>query len=169
MQADGSILLCLSMRNTLLLSQSNLGKECPLVFLNLMPLVSSYLSKAYQFDLLIGFPSISNQTLIVNLIISAMAIEICLGWNNGLPSYSINKLGFWPWSTWLSTCNYSYRWSLFLYIVILAQYICVAWDFLLITLGNDVMTKTDGAATRPRASCECTHMVVQLGTCWYHN
>jgi hypothetical protein len=44
-----------------------------------MPLVSSYLSKAYQFNLLIVFPSISNQTLIVDLIISAMDIEICLG------------------------------------------------------------------------------------------
>jgi hypothetical protein len=30
------------------------------------------------------------------------------------------------------------------------------------------MTKTDGAATKPRASCECTHMVVLLGTRWYH-
>jgi hypothetical protein len=45
----------------------------------LMPLVSSYLSKAYQFDLLIVFPSISSQTLIVDLIISAMGIEIFLG------------------------------------------------------------------------------------------
>jgi hypothetical protein len=27
---------------------------------------------------------------------------------------------------WLSTCNHSYKWSLFLYIVILAQSICVA-------------------------------------------
>jgi hypothetical protein len=33
MQAEGSILLCLSMRITLLLSQSNLGKECPINFL----------------------------------------------------------------------------------------------------------------------------------------
>jgi hypothetical protein len=41
-----------------------------------MPLVSSYLSKAYQFNLLIVFPSIFNQTLIVDLIISAMDIEI---------------------------------------------------------------------------------------------
>jgi hypothetical protein len=49
---------------------------------------------------------------------------------------------------------HSYRWSLFLYIVILAQYICAAWDFLLITSGNGVMTKIDGAATKPRASCE---------------
>jgi hypothetical protein len=78
-QADGSILLCVSMRITLLLSQSNLGKECTINYLNLMPLVSSYLSKAYQFNLLIVFPSISNQTLILDFVISAMGIEICLG------------------------------------------------------------------------------------------
>jgi hypothetical protein len=54
------------------------------------------------------------------------------------------------------------------YIVILAQPIGVARDFLLVTSGNGVMTKTDGAATKSRASCECTHMVALLGTRWYH-
>jgi hypothetical protein len=54
------------------------------------------------------------------------------------------------------------------YIVILAQSSCVARDFSLVTSGNGVMTKTDGAAMRLRASCECTHMVVLLGTRWYH-
>jgi hypothetical protein len=39
----------------------------------------------------------------------------------------------------------------------------------LVTSGNGVMTKTDGAVTKPRASCECTHMVVLLGTRWYHS
>jgi hypothetical protein len=39
-----------------------------------------------------------------------------------------------------------------LYIAILAQSICDAWDFLLVTSGNGVVTKTDGAATKPRAS-----------------
>jgi hypothetical protein len=53
-------------------------------------------------------------------------------------------------------------------MVILAQSICVASDFLLVTSGNGVMTKTDGAVTKSRASCECTHMVVLLGTHWYH-
>jgi hypothetical protein len=59
----------------------------------------------------------------------------------------------WAMIYWLSTCNHSYRWSISLYIVTLAQSICVAWDFLLVTSGNGVITKTDGAATKPRASC----------------
>jgi hypothetical protein len=58
-----------------------------------------------------------------------------------------------PWSIWLSTCNHSYKWNLFLYIVTLAQSIDVAWDLLLVTSGNGVMTKTDGTAMKPRASC----------------
>jgi hypothetical protein len=40
-----------------------------------------------------------------------------------------------------------------LYIVILAQSSCVVRDFLLVTSGNGVVTKTDGAVTKPRASC----------------
>jgi hypothetical protein len=45
-----------------------------------------------------------------------------------------------------------------LYIVTLAQSIGVAWGFLLVTSGNGVVTKTDGAATKPRASCgQSTH------------
>jgi hypothetical protein len=55
-----------------------------------------------------------------------------------------------------------------LYIVTLAQSIGVAQDFLLVTFGNGVMTKTDDVATKLRASCECTHMVVLLGMRWYH-
>jgi hypothetical protein len=55
-----------------------------------------------------------------------------------------------------------------LYIVILAQSICVVRDFLLVTSCNGVMTKIDGAAMKPRAFCECTHMVVLLDTRWYH-
>jgi hypothetical protein len=30
------------------------------------------------------------------------------------------------------------------------------------------MTKIDDAATKPRAFCVCAHMVVLLGTRWYH-
>jgi hypothetical protein len=56
-----------------------------------------------------------------------------------------------------------------LYIVTVSQSIGVARDFLLVTSSNGVMTKTDGAVTKPRASCECTHMVVLLGTHWYHS
>jgi hypothetical protein len=46
----------------------------------------------------------------------------------------------------------------------LAQSICVARDFLLVTSGNGVMTKTDGAATKSRASCGCIHKVALLGS-----
>jgi hypothetical protein len=68
------------------------------------------------------FPSVSNQILILDFVSSAMGIEICLGWINSLPSYSfINQFRLWPclvhfigpWSIWLSTCNLSYKWSLF--------------------------------------------------------
>jgi hypothetical protein len=55
----------------------------------------------------------------------------------------------------------------FLYIVTLAQPIGVARDFLLVTSSNGVMTKTDGAATKPRASggrsthgCAARHALV---------
>jgi hypothetical protein len=51
-----------------------------------------------------------------------------------------------------------------LYIVTLVQSIGVARDILLVMSGNGVMTKTDGAMTKPRAFCVCAHMVVLLGT-----
>jgi hypothetical protein len=35
---------------------TDLGKTCPTISLNLMPLVSSYLSKAYQLNLMIVSP-----------------------------------------------------------------------------------------------------------------
>jgi hypothetical protein len=41
------ILFCLSWRIALSLYQPNLGKTCPIIYMSLMPLVSSYLSKAY--------------------------------------------------------------------------------------------------------------------------
>jgi hypothetical protein len=53
-------------------------------------------------------------------------------------------------------------------IVIQTQSICVVRDLLLVTSDNGVVTKTDGAATKPRASCGCIHMVALLGTRWYH-
>jgi hypothetical protein len=62
----------------MLLSQPNLGKACPIIFFSLMPLVSSYLSKAYQLNLMIVFP-VSNQILILDLVISMVGIGICLG------------------------------------------------------------------------------------------
>jgi hypothetical protein len=31
------------------------------------------------------------------------------------------------------------------------------------------MTKTGGAVTKPRAFCVCAHIVVLLGTHWYHS
>jgi hypothetical protein len=39
------------------------------------------------------------------------------------------------------------------YIATLAQSIDVVRDFLLVMSGNGVMTKTDGTALKPRASC----------------
>jgi hypothetical protein len=56
-----------------------------------------------------------------------------------------------------------------LYIVTLAKSISVARDFLLVMSGNGAMTKTDGAMTKPRAFYGCAHMVVLLGTRWYHS
>jgi hypothetical protein len=52
----------------------------------------------------------------------------------------------------VSTCNHSYMWSISLYIVTRAQSIYATWDFLLVTSSNGVMTKVDGAMTKPRAS-----------------
>jgi hypothetical protein len=46
----------------------------------------------------------------------------------------------------VSTCNHFYRWSISLYIVTFVQSIGVTRDFLLVTSGNGVMTKTDGTA-----------------------
>jgi hypothetical protein len=40
-----------------------------------------------------------------------------------------------------------------LYIITLAKSICVVRDLLLVMSDTGVMTKTDGAATKPRASC----------------
>jgi hypothetical protein len=56
-----------------------------------------------------------------------------------------------------------------LYIITLAQSIYVVRDFLLVMFDNGVMTKTGGAVTKPRAFCVCAHIVVLLGTHWYHN
>jgi hypothetical protein len=54
-----------------------------------------------------------------------------------------------------------------LYIVTLTQSISVTRDFLLVTSGNGVMTKTDGTAMKLRASCECAHKILLLGACRY--
>jgi hypothetical protein len=48
--------VCLFLKIAMLFYQPNLGKTCPIIFLSLMPLVSSYLSKAYQLNLLTVFP-----------------------------------------------------------------------------------------------------------------
>jgi hypothetical protein len=55
-QADVPYPVCLFLRIAMLLYQANPGKTCPIIFLSLMPLVSSYLSKAYQLNLVIVFP-----------------------------------------------------------------------------------------------------------------
>jgi hypothetical protein len=80
--------------------------------------------------------------------------------------YLVHFIG--SWSIWFSTCNHSYRWSISLYIVTLTQFICVAWDFLLVMSRNGVMTKTGGAVMKPRAFYVCAHTVMLLGTRWYH-
>jgi hypothetical protein len=49
-QADVPYPDCLFLRTAMLLYQPNLGKTCPTNFLKLMPLVSPYLSKAYQLN-----------------------------------------------------------------------------------------------------------------------
>jgi hypothetical protein len=49
--------VCLFLRFIPLLYQSDLEKICLSIFLSWMPLVSSYLSKAYQLNLMIVFPS----------------------------------------------------------------------------------------------------------------
>jgi hypothetical protein len=161
----------------MLFHQPSLGKTCSIIFFEFDAFGFLLSLKGIPTSSYDCFPSVSNQILILDFVISAMGIEICLDWINSLPSYSfINKLRSWPyfvrfigpWSVWLSTCNYPYRWSISLYIVILDQSICVARDFLLVTSGNGVMTKTYGAVTKPRAFCVCAHTVVLLGTRWYH-
>jgi hypothetical protein len=50
------IQFCLFLRIMSLFYQPNLGKDYPIFSLNLMPFVYSYLSKAYQLNLVIVFP-----------------------------------------------------------------------------------------------------------------
>jgi hypothetical protein len=50
------ITACLFLRIIPSLYQPNLEKTCLIIFLSLIPLVSSYLSKAYQLHLVIVFP-----------------------------------------------------------------------------------------------------------------
>jgi hypothetical protein len=55
-QADVPYSIRLFLRIAMLLYQPNPEKTCSSIFLNLMPLVSPYLSKAYQLNLMIVFP-----------------------------------------------------------------------------------------------------------------
>jgi hypothetical protein len=108
MQVEVSIVFGLSLWITLLFYQPNPGKTRLSIFLSLMPLVSPYLSKAYQLnpwpcDLYDGHRNMFGAELTVS---------------HRTPS---NKFMLWPyrvpfigpWSIWLSTCNHSYKWSLF--------------------------------------------------------
>jgi hypothetical protein len=143
------ILVCLFLMITSLFYWPNPGKTCLIIFLSLMPLVSPYLSKAYQLNpwpcnLYDGHRNMLGAKIIVShRILSSIYIRLwpCL----------VHFIG--PWSIWFSTCNHSHRWSISLYIVTLAQFICVAWDFLLVMSGIGVMTKIDDVAPKPRASC----------------
>jgi hypothetical protein len=121
-QVDIPILFCLSWRIALSLYQPNLRKSCPLIFFNSMPLVSSYLSKAYQFNLMIVFPSYLIDT-------NPWPCDLCDGHRNMLGAEVtvshrtpfIIQFRLWPclvhsigpWSIWFSACNHSYKWSLF--------------------------------------------------------
>jgi hypothetical protein len=161
-QADISMSVWVSIRIILLLSQPNLGKQCPIIFLNLMPLIFFHLSRR-----------------LINLILWLFPFHILLDanyWHDNLCDGHRNMLGAkvtvshrTPYQPIFGFGRIVFTSSghdlfdsllviiltgrVFLYIVTLAQSICVMWDFLLITSGNGVMTKTDGAATKPRASC----------------
>jgi hypothetical protein len=54
-QADVPYPVCLFLRIAMLLYHPNPGKRCLIIFSSLMPLVSSYLSKAYQLNFMIVF------------------------------------------------------------------------------------------------------------------
>jgi hypothetical protein len=92
----------------MLFYQPNLGKACPTIFLILMPLVSSCLSKAYQLnpwpcDLCDGHRDMLGAEVTVSHHTPFIKFRF---W-----PYRVHFIG--PWSIWLSTCNHSYRWSLF--------------------------------------------------------
>jgi hypothetical protein len=153
------------LRVVMLLCQPNLGKTCPTIFFwNLMPLVSPYLSKAYQLNLMIVFP-LSSQILILDLMIFTMGIEICLGLNYQSPIVLLSSNLGYGHTLFISSGHDLFDTLLVtvltgrvsLYIVTLTQFICVAWDFLLVMSDNGVMTKTSGAVTKPRAFCVCAH------------
>jgi hypothetical protein len=152
----------------------DMKKVMPDHLLYLKPLNSPYLSKAYQLNLV--FP-----TYLIRYY--PWPCDLYDGHRNMLGAElpvshrtSFIKFRLWPclvhfigpWSIWFSTCNHLYWWSISMYIVTLAQSISVTRDFLLVTSGNGVMTKTDGTVMKLRASCGCTHMVALLGTRWYH-
>jgi hypothetical protein len=104
----------------MLLYQPNLEKTCPIIFLSLMPLVSSYLSKAYQLNLLIVFPPYLIDTNhwpcdLYNGHRNMLGAELTVSHRTPFIKFMLwpclaHFLG--PLSIWLSTCNHSYRWSI---------------------------------------------------------
>jgi hypothetical protein len=122
MQVEVSSVFGLSLRIILSLYQPNLGKSCLIIFFSLMPLISSYLSKAYQLNLMLVFPPYLIYT-------NSWPCDL-YDWHRNMLGAEItdshrtpfiNQFRLWPclvhfigpWSIWLSTCNHSYRWSLF--------------------------------------------------------
>jgi hypothetical protein len=159
-QADVPYPVCLFLRIAMLLCQPNLGKTCPIIFLSLMPLVSSYLSKAYQLnpwpcDLCDGHRNMLEAELTV---FHRTPSPTSLGYGHPLFISSGHDL-FGSLLVTILTGRVS------LYIVTLAQSIGVVWDFLLVMSGIGVMTKIDDTATKPGAFYVCAHTVVLLGTC----
>jgi hypothetical protein len=144
--------------------QPNLGKVCPTIFLNLMPLISPYLSKAYQLNsrpcnLCNGHRNMLEAELTVS---HRTPSPPSLGYDHAL----FISLGHDLFDSLLVTFLTG---RVSLYSITLAQSICVVRDFLLVMFDNGVMTKTGGAVTKPRAFCACAHIVVLLGTHWYHS
>jgi hypothetical protein len=92
----------------MLLYQPNPEKTYLSIFLNLMPLVSPYLSKAYQLNpwpcnLWYGHRNMLGAEVTVSHCTSFIKFRL---W-----PYLGRFVG--PWSICLSTCNHSYRWSHF--------------------------------------------------------
>ena len=69
----------LSLRINLSLCPSNLGKTCPTIFLEFDVFGFPHIYRRHSNLILILFSPVSSQILILDLAISTMGIEICLG------------------------------------------------------------------------------------------
>jgi hypothetical protein len=69
----------LSLWITMLLYRPNLGKTCPTIFLEFDVFGFPHIYRRHSNLILILFSPVSSQILILDLVISTMGIEICLG------------------------------------------------------------------------------------------